>query len=295
MRSSANRWSIGWSLACLVAVCWMWSGAAEGQEKIKGQRVFYTGHSFHMFVVPKVEQLVKSAGISDHKLLGSQSIGGSRVHQHWDLPAEKNNAKKALATGQVDVFTMAPHLEIPDRGIDSFFELALKHNPNTRLMIQASWAPWDSIAGGQRIFRNDQRDQTNLAALQSGIDTWRKQMEAQTDALNEKAGKKVVYIVPVGDAVMKLRKMVVDGKFPGVRRQSALFSDTIGHGLAHVQALTAYCNFCAIYGCTVEGLSLKENGVTDEQHAILQRIAWETVSQYPYAGVKKPEAAAVGN
>jgi hypothetical protein len=25
--------------------------------------------------------------------------------------------------------------------------------------------------------------------------------------------------------------------------------------------------------------------VTDDQHAILQKIAWETVSKYPYAGV----------
>ena len=29
------------------------------------------------------------------------------------------------------------------------------------------------------------------------------------------------------------------------------------------------------------------DGITDEQHAILQKLAWETVSKYPYAGVTK--------
>jgi hypothetical protein len=29
------------------------------------------------------------------------------------------------------------------------------------------------------------------------------------------------------------------------------------------------------------------DGITDEQNAILQRIAWETVSKYSYAGIAK--------
>ncbi len=45
-----------------------------------GLRVFYTGHSFHMFVPRRVEQLVKAVGIDGHKLVGTQGIGGSRVY-----------------------------------------------------------------------------------------------------------------------------------------------------------------------------------------------------------------------
>jgi hypothetical protein len=54
-----------------------------------------------------------------------------------------------------------------------------------------------------------------------------------------------------------------------------------------VQALAAYCNFAAIYGRSPEGLTLNEQGVTDEQHKLLQRIAWDTVSNYSRSGVKK--------
>src|SRR5262245_17754633 len=68
-----------------------------------GLRVFYTGHSFHMFVPPRVEELVKAAGIQGHKLVGRQGIGGSRVIQHWELADDKNTAKPALASGEVDV------------------------------------------------------------------------------------------------------------------------------------------------------------------------------------------------
>lgn len=133
------------ALHCVALLAFFSCGITSAQD-VKtpaGQRVFYTGHSFHMFVPPQVEQLVKAAGIQNHKLAGTQGIGGSRVIQHWDLADDKNKAKSALAGGEVDVFTMAAHLQIPDDGITKFTELGLKHNPNLRLLVQASWYPFD--------------------------------------------------------------------------------------------------------------------------------------------------------
>ena len=52
-----------------------------------------------------------------------------------------------------------------------------------------------------------------------------------------------------------------------------------------MQALVAYCNFVAIYRISPVGLRLVVPGVTDAQHAILQKLAWDTVSGYPRAGV----------
>jgi hypothetical protein len=257
---------------------------ADNAPKHAGQRVFYTGHSFHMFVPPRVEQLVKSAGIEGHKLVGTQGIGGSRVIQHWDLADEKNKAKPALAGGEVDVFTMAAHVQIPDEGITKFTELGLAHNPKLRLLVQASWYPFD-CPGEKRITNNHQRDEAKVADLQAAIDEWRTKLEAQVDELNKQHGKSAVFIVPVGDAVVKLRRLVIDGKYPGVVKQSELFTDPIGHGGPHIQALASYCNFAAIYRMSPVGHNLA--GLTDEQNAILQSIAWETVSQYSYAGAGK--------
>lgn len=114
--------------AALLVSIGRWSPAAdESKTPPAGLRVFYTGHSFHMFVPGRIEQLVKIAGIQGHKLVGTQGIGGSRVIQHWDLADDKNKAKPALASGEVDVFTMAAHLAIPDEGIAKFTELGLMH------------------------------------------------------------------------------------------------------------------------------------------------------------------------
>jgi len=242
-----------------------------------------------MFVPQGVEQLVKSAGIENHKLAGTQSLGGSRVHQHWDLEEAKNKAKPALESGQIDIFTMAAHLEIPDRGITSFTELGLAHNPNLRLLVQASWMPYDITdftAPEKHIKDNAERDGIDVAALRDSTKVWRTKLEAQADDLNKKHGRKAVYVVNVGDAVNTLREQIVAGKFPGVTKQSELFRDPIGHGNGHVMALCTYCNFVAIYRRTPEGLKMNTMGVDDAQHAILQRIAWETVSAYPYSGVK---------
>jgi len=267
-------------------VCWSLAGMSPGQapHAPAGQRVFFTGHSFHMFVPRNFDQVVKAAGIEGHKTVGTQSIGGSRVIQHWDLAEDRNKARPALASGQIDVFTMAAHLEIPDQGITNFVALGLKHNPKMRFLVQASWFPYD-VPGEGRVRDNAERDNAKIADLQAASDGWRKHLEGQVEDLNRQHGQRVIDIVPAGDAVVKLRALVVDNKYPGVTKQSELFRDPIGHGTAHVQWLVTYCNFAATYRTSPEGLQLTTDGVNADQHAILQRIAWETVSKYPFAGI----------
>lgn len=277
--------------ACLLFSLSCASVLAADNTAVPGQRIFYTGHSFHMFVPGMIEAMVKTANIKGHKLAGQQGIGGSKVIQHWQVPDEKNTAKQALIRGDVDVFTMASHLLSPDEGITNFVKLGLEHNPNMRFLVQASWYPFDlpAPASGEpdlRIKDNAQRDNVKIEDLQAAINGWRTQIETQVAGLNQKHGKKCVFIVPVGDAVVKLRAMVVAGKFPGITKQSALFRDPIGHGQGPIMVLAAYCNFAAIYRISPVGHTAPERSINAEQHAILQQIAWDTVSKYPQAGVK---------
>ncbi len=279
-------------IACLlVSLVHTCAVAADAQSSLSGQRIFYTGHSFHMFVPAMIEEMVKTMDLQGHKLAGKQGIGGSKVIQHWELADDKNMAKQALMRGDVDVFTMASHLLSPDEGITNFVNLGLEHNPNMRFLVQGSWYPFDLPAPEPgrpdlRIKDNAQRDNIKIEDLKAALDGWRKKIEAQVAELNQKHGKTCVFIVPVGDAVLKLRAMVVAGEFPGINKQSALFRDPIGHGQGHVMALTAYCNFAAIYRISPVGHIAPERSISHEQHAILQKIAWETVSNYPPAGVK---------
>ena len=78
------------------------------------------------------------------------------------------------------------------------------------------------------------------------------------DDINKKHGRRVLYIEPVGEAVVRLREMIVAGKFPGITQQSKLFRDAIGHGKGHVMALASYCNYAVIYGRSPAGLNVEE-------------------------------------
>src|SRR5262245_21989328 len=119
------------------------SRADEKKQEVKGQRVFTCGHSFHVFVPGNLAEVAKSAGIKDHKMAGLSSIGGSRVIQHWNVEEKKNKAKELLGKGEVDVLTLSP-IYLPDEGIDKFVELALEHNKDVRVTVQANWLPWDT-------------------------------------------------------------------------------------------------------------------------------------------------------
>ena len=59
---------------------------AQAQTETKGQRVYFSGHSFHYFMPPILSDIAKKAGIKDHTQLGLSAIGGSRVYQHWYAP-----------------------------------------------------------------------------------------------------------------------------------------------------------------------------------------------------------------
>ena len=138
--------------------------------------------------------------------------------------------------------------------------------------------------------------------LKPRYDKAHKQLEAKVDSINKQHDRRALIIVPVANAVLKLRAMVVEGWFPGVSKQSELYITQKWSGHRHIRMLTAYCNFAALFGISPEGLSpsvdslkYKAKGgpshsmvcITDEQHAILQKLAWETVSEYPYSGVTK--------
>jgi hypothetical protein len=101
----------------------------------QGQRIFYTGHSFHVFIPPIMINIAESADISGQENLGLSSIGGSRVIQHWDVPNAKNQARVVLGTGRVEVLTLAP-VFMPDDGIGNFAALAREKNSNIRITVQ---------------------------------------------------------------------------------------------------------------------------------------------------------------
>jgi hypothetical protein len=272
--------------------------AADGKSETspidKGQRVFVCGHSFHVFIDAPLAEMAKAAGLKDHKSAGRQFLGGSRTLQHWNLPDEKDRAREALKTGEVDVLTLSP-IQQPDEGVDNFVKLGLKHNPKIRVTVQASWAAWDNDnttfprGAKKEVDRNKTPEE-----LQKIHAAYFKTVDDQVAALNKELGRAVVFVVPVGHAVVALRSKIHATKVPGLKSQADLFTDRIGHGTAPLQALGAYCHFAVIYRRSPVGLPLpgilkgaKKAEWNDDLNRVLQEVAWEAVTRHPLSGVKR--------
>lgn len=253
--------------------------AQEVKDLSKGQSVFICGHSFHIFIEKPLEALAKEAGFNAHQTIGTSMIGGSQVMQHWELPDGKNPAKEALLTGKVDVLTLAPHIKMPDEGIDRFADLAFAHNPHIRVMVQVSW-PTQPLS-----------PQTNWEAMPFLFGAYMAIAQKQADAINARLGRNVVTFVPVASAYFRLREEILAGKIPGIASFSELFRDELGHPKPPLENLVTFCWFAAIYGQSPENLTALDSPATSVSSATnraLQKIAWETISQASISGAKVP-------
>lgn len=256
-----------------------------------GPRVFVCSHSFMIYTATWLPPMAQAAGIA-YQGAGKQMIGGSRVLQHWNISDAKNEAKKALREGRVDVLTLSPHLLLPDEGIDNFTKLGLEKNPKLRVLVQASWPARDGVLDTE--FTNEMRDQAtpeSLRKMHEGFQsTWLKPLEKQVAALNAAVGQETVHIIPVGNAVHALRMKLAEGKAPGLTKQTELFRDALGHPKAPLAALVSYCHFAAIFQKSPIGLpvpeELKSTPQAEELNRLVQQLAWEAVTSYPLSGVK---------
>ena len=275
--------------------------AKSGEPITQGQRIFFTGHSFHVFIPPILKNMADSAGIPGQTNLGLSSIGGSRVIQHWNVPDEKNQAKAMLSKGQVDVLTLAP-IFMPDDGIEKFAALALEKNPEIRITVQEDWLWRDTYEpitnlSIPKTFDYDAITGAELRKIHAPVF---KSIDDHITELNRKFGKQALFIVPAGQAVIALRERIIAGKAGGLKTQTELFRDRIGHPGKALEALVAYCHYAVIYRRSPVGLPMPEILAKDPKPEwgpdtvrVLQEVAWEAVTQHPQSGVR--DSGAAGN
>ncbi len=261
-----------------------------------GQRLATCGHSFHMFMPPILADLTRKAEINDHMQLAASSIGGSRIIQHWDVADEKNEVKKHLRSGKVDVLTLSP-IFLPDPGIEQFVDLALEHNKEIRIVIQPIWLRFDiyepTTPPELRRPKTVDHDKMNGEQLRALHEPYFKSMDEMISGLNQKHGKTVGYEVPAAQAIIALREKIIAGQAPGLKSQKDLFTDATGHGTPPLKTLVSYSNFAVIYRRSPIGLPVPEElkrarlGDQEEKlNKLLQEIAWAEVLRHPLSGVK---------
>lgn len=278
-------------IGCLLAVASASPLSAADDTPIKGQRIFTAGHSLLLYMPAILGDIAAKAKVAGHVQVGIQGIGGSHVVQHWNLPDGKNTVKPALKTGTVQVLTLSP-IYLPDDGIEKLTSFALQYNPDIRVTVQEFWVPYDDptvLEAGKGPKRVD-RDHRTIEELRQMHAAYFQSMDEHAGALNRTFGKQVVFIVPVGQAVLGLREKIIRGTAPGIKRQSELFADSLGHARAPVQVLSSYCHFAVIYRRSPTGLpvpsALGKQPAAGELNRLLQELAWDAVCKHPLSGVK---------
>jgi L-fuconolactonase len=260
---------------------------SEAPKKLPaGLRVMSGGHSWS---TENSAPLCQAAGITGHQRVGGPGINANVIKDVTPL----------LEKGEIDAYVWQHNSTGPEfpKFLPTLVDLGPKHNPNFRVLMQIPWLTQD---GREDVKSPEEYEKTDLADYQARLEKSRKFVEAYVDEVNAKAGKRVVFLVPLGDGMLEVRKMIVAGKFPGITkvnyrdkpgdRGSILQGDIMPHQ-GHVgMRLGTYMHFAALYRMSPEGLKFpgKEgDGLTDEQRAILQKLAWDMVSMYPHAGIAK--------
>lgn len=285
-------------------------------------------HSFNVFIGPTrsrdanaertpgpLAALAAERGKSGHETLAVQMIGGSTPMQHWnqgDSDDSKNIAKAALNKGGVDVFTMSPNARMPEEGIDLFGDLVIKTNPNARILVQNSWSAWDgngttpSVGGtGRPNFSNDDHNKADIATLDRWLASleskggYMERLRAQLEGINKRAGKQMAYVVPSSVSAYTLRKEIIKGNVPGIKSQSEIFRDGMGHPTMPLANAVTYTWFAVMYRESPVGLKalIDPNDPTSTaRELLLQQIAWNAAISEPMSGVKgKPVQPSLSN
>jgi hypothetical protein len=151
--------------------------------------------------------------------------------------------------------------------VDRFADGLIEAGGDTRLLVQDPWS------GGAAT-------PDDVARL--------KRLREQIAAVNARAGRELAYLVPIGDAVDRLRWEVALGNVPGVRRGSELFEGGTARPAPAVEHLVAYVRFTVMYRQPATGLTAlvdPRDPTSAAREAALQRIAWDAAAAEPQSGV----------
>jgi hypothetical protein len=114
-----------------------------------------------------------------------------------------------------------------------------------KVMVQETWLPNSpNQAEDCTLWGCSKRDAATFDMLENTrVKTetpYRTKMRAQLMEINAKAQTNITTLVPVWDAVLSLRQLVVKGGLPGVAKQSNLFMDNLGHPQKSMRDLASY-------------------------------------------------------
>jgi hypothetical protein len=247
---------------------------------------------------------------SDKAALAKEEANLKRGSEHWD------DFWKKVTT--VDLLTVQPRdfdiAEEADRDI-KFFNLFRQKSPDLQPWFYCEWTEMNRQRPTDKGEVASSQMKKTFPAL-----TWEESMSAMllyVEELQRTVGQtyhegKRPRVLPTALAMGWIKNMIDHGKLPGVKPGSfypLLFGDQVHpaagpvNGSANGAYLVDMTWYSAFYRESPEGKVLPvETTFTPEQSAIIQRLAWDVIKNYPDCGLYedgaipcgKPEFAAAG-
>ena len=242
------------------------------------------------------------------------------VKEHLAKTDANHQAKPVVESGNLDVLTLGG-MHTPDEGVDTFATVGIEHNPKLIVTYQEFWLPYDHLDypltrknffGDLTTVLHPWKDTADITKVTKETTNFDLPTADQLDKLhepyfkgidqyvadqNKKLGRRVIRIVPVGQAVLALRRKVIAGELPGVSKQSELFQDNLGHPSDEIRALAGYCHFIVIHQKDPRSTPLplfpfgrRDHPFKQDTNLILQEIAWKAVTEHPLSGFYQGKA-----
>lgn len=202
------------------------------------------------------------------------------------------NDAQGLPSGQYShlVFTesvpryIAPgwgNIEDTYRYVDSFYNYALRYNPDVKPYLYEVWHCVNS--GTPTGCPYDKDSKPFRQRLTEDLPMW----EEVIARFNKKNPREKMKLIPVGQAIGTLYDAIERKEVPGVNSIKDLFTDDI-HINDTLRYLAACMHYATLFGRSPVGLTNEVRKAGGEQYVklnkdlalLLQKIAWETLQKY---------------
>jgi len=256
--------------------------ATKGGERMNGARChFHIGNSLTDTEGEYTQQIAKAAGYEDDTV-DRASIPGSPIHYHWSrfLAGERpafgtppgDAAEKYAPVSDLieQVFVQNGDTSNPTP-IVGFYDLFKTKSPGVRLWIYGQWWVKDP----------------NALWEQQGRALDRVYLDAAMNAQKMRPLNPPVAVIPGGFALIGLKRVVENGKLPGVAADD-FFAKTFDDGI-HLSDMGRYfiglVHYACIYDKSPVGippipLGKDKHLLSPELTAALEQIAWEGVKSW---------------
>jgi hypothetical protein len=263
---------------------------------------YHIGNSLTDTVNGFLEPIAGSAG--KNLLFMRKTIPGCGITGNWKTPGKGFGSPDSWAVDynvvfarKIDHLFLQPFPNPPGLKDDgeyggNFIAEARKYNPDVQVWLYAQWPALDSwkndahcVGAGwmQPSWFPPNKKPASWDEAMANKMAYYLDLKKRWDA---KPDKRPVRLCPGGPALLRIKHEIEAGKVPGMTDfQAGIFSDDI-HLSRPGRYLVSLVHFACMYGENPEGKATFANsGLTREQAAVFQRIAWDTVTNEPLTGV----------